>query len=386
MPYATQAVLHLAIAVAAAAIVLWRAPLPLATRILLVFSYYFAYEYAVIVRSYALSVLLLAAIAALYERRYERPLAFGLLVALLANANTHSLIIAAMIGVAFLLEGFARARRAALAGTAVMLAGGLIAAVQLIPPPDAITGGVIMRFTPNAFPQSLAAAFFPTMANPLTLVAGAVIIIAVIAACARDRGALLILLGSLAGLAYLFTYKWIGGLRHTGFVFLVVVFVLWIVAPSRARTVAVTLLSASLVASIVSTATLWRLDYRYPFSGAKEMAAFIHRAGLAALPIAAHPETATSALCPWFTHPFWYPGSGREGTFNLWDRTFDRGLYMPYPVAEQRAREHFGGRRWLLLFNVEVPDPAAHGFRLLHATAPPFAQRDERFWLYEPIE
>src|SRR5204863_9303328 len=59
LPYATQAVLHVAIAVAAAAVVLWRAPLPLGTRVLLVFSYYLAYEYAVIVRSYALSALLL---------------------------------------------------------------------------------------------------------------------------------------------------------------------------------------------------------------------------------------------------------------------------------------------------------------------------------------
>ena len=96
-----------------------------------------------------------------------------------------------------------------------MLAGGAVAALQLIPPPDAITGGLIMRYTPNAFPSALAAAFFPTMVNPLTIAAGALIVIAAIVAIRRDRGALLILLGTLAGLAYLFTYKWIGGLRHT---------------------------------------------------------------------------------------------------------------------------------------------------------------------------
>jgi hypothetical protein len=380
LPYATQAVLHVAIAMATAAIVLRRAPLPLVTRVLLVFSYFFAYEYAIVVRSYALSVLLLAAIAAMYERRFARPLLFGALVVLLANTNTHSLIVAATIGAAYLLEG----RRAAIKGAVVMLAGGAAAALQLIPPADAITGGMIMRYTPNAFPSALAAAFFPTMIHPLTVAAGAVIVLAAIVAIRLDRGALLILLGTLAGLAYLFTYKWIGGLRHAGFVFLVVLFVLWIAKPSRERTIAAGLLTASLIASVISTATFWRLDYRAPFSGAKEMAAFINGAGLADLPIAAHSETTTSAVCPWLRHPLWYVGTGRLGTFNLWDKTFDRGLYMTYPEAEQGAREHFRGGRWLLLFNVEIPEPAAHGFKLLHATREPFAHRDEQFWLYEP--
>ena len=32
-----------------------------------------------------------------------------------------------------------------------------------------------------------------------------------------------------------------------------------------------------------------------------------------------------------------------------------------------------------------MPDPAAHGFRLLHVTPEPFEKTDERYWLYAPL-
>jgi len=127
LPYGSQAVLHLIIAICAAAIILWKAPFPIALRIALIFSYYLSYEYSVIVRSYALGILLLVCAAALYPRRFDKPILWGLLVALLANTNTHSLIIAAMIGAGYVLDGVLRRERW-LTGAAVMLIGGLAAA------------------------------------------------------------------------------------------------------------------------------------------------------------------------------------------------------------------------------------------------------------------
>src|SRR6059058_3177685 len=81
LPYASQAVLHILIASCTAALILWKAPFPLILRIMTIYSYYLSYEYSVVVRSYALGVLLLFCIATIYPRRYEKPLVFGLLVA-----------------------------------------------------------------------------------------------------------------------------------------------------------------------------------------------------------------------------------------------------------------------------------------------------------------
>ncbi len=395
LPYGSQTVLHVLIAICTAAVVLWKAPFPPLLRIALVFSYYLAYEYAVVVRSYAAGVLLLVLLAATYRRRYEKPVLWGVLVALLANTNTHSLIIAAIIGVTYVSEGAMRAERwrGIVRGAALMIAGGLAAAVQLYPPPDAIIRGLlVMRFTPRAVPLVLSAAFFPTFSFRAGALAGTVVIAVAAFSIRRHRGSLLVLFGSYAGLAYVYTYKWIGGLRHAGFVLLVLVYALWTAAAEsaenddRARVFAHLMLTLTLAISICAAAFVYRLDILYAFSGAEEMATFIHRARLDALPIAAHSETTTSALCPWFRQPFWYAGSQRFGTFTMWDQRFERGLEVTYPDAVAAAKRQFAGRDYLLLLNVEMPDPGSNGFALLRRTnAFVFAHPDERFWLYRPV-
>jgi hypothetical protein len=389
-PYSSQAVLHVIIAICAAAIILWRAPFPIALRIALIFSYYLSYEYSVIVRSYALGVLLLFCVAALYPRRYDKPVLWGLLVALLANTNTHSLIIAAMIGAGYVLDGVLRRERW-IAGAAVMLIGGLAAAAQVYPPPDAIARAGVLLYTPEAVPRALSAAFFPSFPFSGSALAGVAVIAVVAFSLRKDRVALLVLCGAYAGLAYLFIYKWVGGFRHTGFVLLVIVYVLWTSAANapltrRSRLFAYLMLGVTLIVSICATFRISQLEIKYAFSGAEEMAGFIHQARLESLPIAAHSETTTSALCPWIPHPFWYAGSQRLGTFTMWDRQFERGLEVTYPDAVENAKRHFAGTDYLLLLNVEMPNPASNGFALLHQTSVPvFAHPDERFWLYRPM-
>jgi len=393
MPYASQAVLHVLIASCTAAWILWKAPFPLPLRIMTIYSYYLLYEYSVVVRSYALGVLLLFAIAAMYPRRFEKPIVFGLLVALLANANTHSLIIAAMIGAGFVLEGLmqrgAPLTSAAppgsaaphLAGAAIMLIGGLGAAAQVYPPPDAIARGGVLLYTPEAVPLAVSAAFFPTFPFPGGAIVGTLVIAVIVWSMRKDRVPLLVLCGAYAGLALLYTFKWIGGFRHTGFVLLVILYALWI--SSSRNLVAYVVLMLTLVVSIAGSFRVARLDMEYAFSGAKEMAMYMRGAQLESLPVAAHSETTTSAICPWISHPFWYAGSQREGTFNMWDQRFERGLEVSYPQAVENAKHHFGSTDYLLLLNVEMPNPAANGFRLLYTNREPvFAHPDERFWLY----
>ncbi|MBV8547067.1 MAG: hypothetical protein JO088_20185, partial [Acidobacteria bacterium] len=87
LPYFTQKILHLGIAAASVALMAWRAPFSRFTKVLIAFSYFFAYEYSVIVRSYAITALLTFAAAALYPRSRERPMAFALVLLLLFNCN-----------------------------------------------------------------------------------------------------------------------------------------------------------------------------------------------------------------------------------------------------------------------------------------------------------
>ena len=381
-PYGAQEALHVAIACGSAAIVLLVSPFPRIARVLLPFSYYFGYEYAVVARSYALSVLLLFIIAALHERRHVRPLPYAIAVALLANTNIHSLAIAGLIGLAYLLE---RGRPVAIL---IMLGGGILAVAQLWPTGDSMVHGAISVFHPDATAQAIRDAFFPMIITPrvVGVAFGVAIFLAAAWAVLRSRFALLVLLGSLAFYGYLFVFKWFGGLRHTGFVLLAVLFALWIGDRSKSA-IAWTLLTIALAASVVGSAYVWRLDWKYAFSGAKEMAEFIKKSGMASYTIAAHSETTTSALCPYFDHPFWFAGIEEFGTHSKWDSRFARGLEVTYPEAVRRVMAHFPDRtRVLLLLNVEMPSPEKNGWRLLyHNRRPQFANFDESFWLYGAI-
>src|SRR5581483_10158083 len=159
----------------------------------------------------------------------------------------------------------------------------------------------------------------------------------------RSRSALLVLLGTYAFFGYLFIFKWFGGLRHTGLVILVLIFALWI-GDSAKGALAWVLLTISLAASVVASTYVWRLDWKYAFSGAQEMAEFIHARGVASYTIAAHSQTTGSALAPWFDHSFWYAGIEEFGTYSKWDSRFARGLEVTYPEAVRRVRAKFPDR------------------------------------------
>jgi hypothetical protein len=135
LPYFSQQLLNLAIATAAVGLFLFRAPFPLWFRLLFAFSYFPAYEYSVVARSYATGMLLIFAAAALHGQRRARPIAHALVVAALANVNVHGLVLATVIGGLQLWEARRNWSRAA-APLGLMLAGGLAAVWQLWPPAD----------------------------------------------------------------------------------------------------------------------------------------------------------------------------------------------------------------------------------------------------------
>src|SRR5581483_2533608 len=217
--------------------------------------------YAVIARSYGLSVLLLLIIGVLHRRRREQPVPYAIAVALLANTNVHSLCIAALIGLASLLE------RGDVRGVLIMLAGGLMALVQVWPAGDSMVRGAISVYHPDAPAQAIRLAFFPMIIMPhaIGVVFGIALLLAVLWAIRRSRSALLVLLGTYAFFGYLFIFKWFGGLRHTGLVILVLIFALWI-GDSAKGALAWVLLTISLAASVVASTYVWRLDWKYAFS------------------------------------------------------------------------------------------------------------------------
>jgi hypothetical protein len=391
-PYFSQTVLHLMISTAAVAVLLARAPLSRLAKVLILPSYFLAYEYAVIVRSYALSVLLMFIAVDMHVRRRARPLTYAVVLFLLANVNAQGFVVAGTLAALFTLEqiqaGTLRGR--ALAATALMAAGGLVSWLQVRTPPDGARHVAHHLFRPDVFQSAVSGAFFPLIPEVIGFVGGMLLLLLITIALRASREALFVLWLALAGLAGIYVVIWYGGLRHAGFLLVLTILAIWIGAAAPIdrsfATAAAILLNAALFAGALAGLRYWILDTRESFSGAQEMAEFIRARHLDRYEIAAHNLTQCEALLPYLPGKrFWYAGLGTYGTYMMWDAAFERALDVPYPVAERRAQDHFDGRQWLLLFNVEMPDPPRHGFRLLYTNQRPiFEKTDERYWLYEP--
>ncbi|MBV9770976.1 MAG: hypothetical protein JOZ32_15485 [Bryobacterales bacterium] len=97
LPYSTYNFVPAVLGFTATVLLLRYAPLPIFIRILLPFTYYLCYQYAVIARSYALLTPLLFAIAAIYRQAAHRLVPMTVLLGLLASVSVHGLILSVCI-------------------------------------------------------------------------------------------------------------------------------------------------------------------------------------------------------------------------------------------------------------------------------------------------
>ncbi len=379
LPFVSQALLNLLIAAAGVALLL-RLPLGWSTRILAAFSYFFAYEYSVIARPYALAILLAFAAAAMHRQRDARPYAYAIALALLFNVNAEGFAIAGALAALFVLE-----RRRPLGAAAIMIAAAVLSWLQVRTPPDPARVGRLHALDLGAVASSIGDAFFPTV--PFGVVGGVAILVLLTLALRRSRAALFVFWLPFAALTFLHAYIWYGGVRHAGITLVLVLLAIAVAEDVRPKTAAALLLNLSLLVSVAVAARFWILDTNLAFSGGKEMAEFIRDNHLDRIDIAAHNAPQCEAVLPYLPgKKFWYAGIEESGSFLEWDAKYERGLDVFYDVAEARARRHFGGKPWLLLLSIEMPDPAARGFRLLYTNRRPiFAKTEERFWLYAPL-
>jgi hypothetical protein len=107
-PFAAMHALAALIAVAGAAVWLRWNRLPHIPALLMPFTYFFLYQYAVVARNYTLAPLFCFTLMALYCKKQSSPVLFALVAGLCANASVHMAALAAGLAVAY---GVDRLRR-----------------------------------------------------------------------------------------------------------------------------------------------------------------------------------------------------------------------------------------------------------------------------------
>ncbi|HEX8171229.1 MAG TPA: hypothetical protein VF824_11870 [Thermoanaerobaculia bacterium] len=395
LPYLTQNLLNLVLAWGAALVFLLYAPLSRAMRVLFLFSFYMSFEYAVVARPYALSLLLLFAAIAAWPARRERPLLLALFVALLANVTPHALFMAAVLGAIFLGEVLLEKRWRDLRGwlaASVMVIGGALSAWQLRPPPELGGKHIIRAVNLVGIPWSVGNAFLPNVPFAAGSLFGFALLLAVTVALGRRVVPQLFLWSSLLFLFFIYGFVWVAGLRHAGMIMIVAVVALWLAShddapPSRARPIAEAMLAVALVVSIGVALQYWWRDTFEPFSASRQTAEFIKRNHLDRYEIAAHEHTAAEAVLPYLDGKrFYYPGMHDYGTYMLWDARYDKAVRTLHAEALRDALQRFQGTAWLLLVNARMDGAERFGFRQIFQSDAPFDKADERYWIYAPLD
>jgi hypothetical protein len=163
LPYSKLYLLSASLGIGAAAIVLWRAPFPPWMRVGIIFSYFFAYQFSVLARSYSVDLVLVPLLALWYPRRTEQPLRYAVTIGLLANLNAHGFVAAAALGMELAWQLFKQRKlppQRALVALALSGALGLFALICAWQPAD---NGYIHHTAEWSFWK---AAFWATV-NPL---------------------------------------------------------------------------------------------------------------------------------------------------------------------------------------------------------------------------
>lgn len=412
LPYISEFILHLMIAIAAVTVFVLYAPFSKVTKVLFIFSYYMAYEYSIIARSYCLSILLLFLIAALYSNRFEHPLWYALLIFLLFNTNAHSVFIASSLTILFAWEFYrdkVKVRRLKIA-VLIMCLGGLFSFLQLLPRPDSIDYRLLIGSAYGAPLVAIANAFFPGHSaffmqggQRLIIICMAIAIFFTITLSLYKKPAVLfILLLSFSGLSYIYVFVYPGALRHHGFILIMLVFALWIsryyrdtqnklfseIPSLKLSKLSTALMNISLVISLLYSLAIQYQEYKYTFSGAKEMADFIKRNNLDNYTIVAHPSPQASALLPYLPGKhFWYAGVEDYGTFVAYNKRLLAGRDISNSEVISRMKKVFSEQSTILLL---VSSPLnyleSNSFRLLYKVDKVFGYNLEKYYLYESVK
>lgn len=324
-----------AIAVSGALLVLRAAPFHIWLRFGVIGSYFFAYQYSIVARSYALDLILIPLVAFLFHRRATQPIRYAFVLGLLANANAHSFVIAGI----FFAESILLTLRAggwqkpAIYRSAVLFVFLVLCAILQAWPASDVSfksagivldrAGMLLR---EAFVDRVG---FGTYDAPVEVQKLASVVILLPSLILFSRARTSILVGSVALSLLVFSALQPANVWHSGILFLVWVFGLWISWPTlNACSRSLRGLVLASVATLVliqdaQTAAAWIREVREPYSSGLQAAAVVRaaRARNPAVRVAAVGFKAFSVQ-PWFDHNVFanYDGGPSKPAFYVWQQ------------------------------------------------------------------
>lgn len=364
--------LHIIISSAAVFLFLRYAPFPYHICVMIVFGYYFFFEYNIISRNYSISLLLIVISCILISREKRNYILIAISLALLANTHLFSFVIAAALVTVLLIDLYKKQelkiRQQSLFWAAFILAVALVLlAIQVIVPPGHFLKmydtdsyysfkrigkmfSIVMKglfHMPNVFITNFwntnllvtASKSLSTIPVFLTLFVPLIFFI-------KKPISLFFFYFATAGIM-LFVYlsPLIVAARHWGFVFLIFIVAYWLeyaidqtpkAIDQKGYAFLVTLnerfrnviLYSILSLQLGFAAFAFAMDFKTPFSNAKDLAAYLKANYSPTEIIALAHHSSGPPLSLYLDQPLFYPENNSFQTFCLWNT-------WPYDLSDE---------------------------------------------------
>jgi hypothetical protein len=350
-------------------------PFPIWIKILFMFSVLPFYEYSVMARNYGISMLLLFLFASIYPERRSKPGLLGTVLAILANTNVHSIMLACILSVVWVWDTFtefnsiSKVFRHLTIPFIILISGVTFSLWTTFPRPDTVLTDLTSINALNlldAVTVSLlqASNVFSELANVYPLIMFELLLFTTILGLLIFPNLFTAGLISQVSLGMFFSLIYPGFLRHQG-LFLVFLIVLYWIAIQRVdkntrfqvdkfsrqkilhylfwigRTIT---LPAILFGGLISSNIVIE-DIKYPTSSSKSFAEFLNTS----------PEYSDAILIPdpdyyleslpfYTTNPIYFTRESRYGNFVSWTTasklrlSLDDLLSTAYKIKEQEQR------------------------------------------------
>lgn len=334
------------------------APLSNLHKILFSFGYFPLYEYAVISRSYALGILLVFGVCALYKNRTTKYILIGVLLALLANVTIYAVVIASCIAGIIVLDYFLyqqKNRKAMMqlaTGLVIFILGVAFSLYQIwpdkdnsFPAPYATSlfdftrwGEVSSKlFTTYLYIPQIEEHFWNTNIYFKDNLSGGWVLLSIIIFAAaifvflRKPLMLLLYLGMTIGLFSVFYYTALMHSRYCGYLLIALVVCYWLseyypekkyysslasLGKRISKPFFTTILSFSVIGAIVA----YTMEMQYKFSPSKEVANYVKENKLDSLPVVGITDFTISPLATYLDKKIYYPQMNDFGSFTIWSK------------------------------------------------------------------
>jgi hypothetical protein len=429
---AAMQLFHLLIASATTFLIARFAPFKVWVKIPLIFSYFFAYEYAVISRCYAPGIFLIFLFLALNQRKSTFSFwAMTIVLCLLSNTNVFGLMIAVslvvyVVGNELHSNGISHRLLKLRVVVAAMLfsAAVSLSIFQLIRVTEGVEGyegwtkrpavsrsrmiatsNMIWRsYVP--FPNLSSKNFWNScilMQTPwddsiFTKLSPLVVLCWIVLLRKRPAALLFYMLATSSILCFSYA-RYIGNARHVGHLFVVLVVACWLyhcasesrggnglfLALSRRLSPCLSPLLALILSLHVAAAIYaYFMDFKFPFSSAKGMAKFISGRGLSNLPITGFLDIDVSPIAAYLDKQIYYPNQHKLGSFMQW-KSRPKTKRMSSRMALTQMSEFLSQQKSCCLIiltdPLQLPVPRFN-LQFLHATYGSLDWSQESYYLY----